>query len=274
MKERSPPKGSIIGIVAPLLPRENALPRALLLLVFMKRLLFFFMVRLCAVAAEPISDKPDATGFTSLFDGVTWTGWDHPPHLNGVWEIADGVIRLRTDEPKRVSGKDYNLSTAKKYKDFTLLIDWRLTGKPVVKPHQWLTDDGQFHHDGDGKVIMKDNLTWGDSGIYLRGVRAAQVNIWCQPCGSGEVGTKFKDLAATKDERLKTMPSIRADKGPGEWNRFVITLRGDRVDVTLNGTPVIQWARVKDIPAEGPLTLQNHKDAVEFRNVFIKELKP
>jgi hypothetical protein len=46
------------------------------------------------------------------------------------------------------------------------------------------------------------------------------------------------------------------------------------VDVTLNGTPVIQGARVKDIPAEGPLTLQNHKDAVEFRNVFIKELKP
>jgi hypothetical protein len=70
------------------------------------------------------------------------------------------------------------------------------------------------------------------------------------------------------------MPSIRADNGPGEWNRFIITLRGDRVDVTLNGTPVIQGARVKDIPAEGQLTLQNHKDAVEFRNVFIKELKP
>lgn len=29
---------------------------------------------------------------------------------------------------------------------------------------------------------------------------------------------------------------------------------------------------MKDIPAEGPITLQNHKDAVEFRNVFIKEL--
>ena len=30
---------------------------------------------------------------------------------------------------------------------------------------------------------------------------------------------------------------------------------------------------VKDIPAEGPITLQNHQDAVEFRNIFIKELK-
>ena len=234
---------------------------------------FILSLSICCLAADPISDKPDTAGFTSLFDGKTWAGWDHPAHLDGVWEIADGVIRLRTDEPKRVSGKVYDLSTAKKYKDFTLLIDWRLTGKPIVKPHQWLTDDGQFHLDAAGKVIMKDNLTWGDSGVYLRGVRAAQVNIWCQPCGSGEVGTKFKDLTATKDERMKTIPSIRADKCPGEWNRFIVTLRGDRVDVTLNGTQVIKGARVKDIPAEGPITLQNHKDAVEFRNVFIKELK-
>jgi hypothetical protein len=216
-------------------------------------------------------DLPPAD-FIALFDGRTWANWQHDPHLDGVWEIADGVIRLRTDEPPRVAGKDYNLSTSKKYKDFTLMLDWRLTGKPVVKPHQWLMDDGQFHTDAAGKVIMKDNLTWGDSGVYLRGARAAQINIWCQPCGSGEVGTKFKDTQATKEERMKTMPTVRADNGPGEWNRFIITLRGDRVDISLNGKDVIQGARVKDIPAEGPITLQNHKDAVEFRHIFIKEL--
>ncbi|MBI5774474.1 MAG: DUF1080 domain-containing protein [Verrucomicrobia bacterium] len=219
------------------------------------------------LAAEPTPD-----GFTSHFDGRTWANWNHEAHLDGVWEITNGVIRLRTDEPPRVKGKDYNLSTSRKFRDFTLMIDWRLTGAPHVKPHQWLTDDGQFHTDAAGKTLMKDNLTWGDSGVYLRGVRAAQVNIWCQPCGSGEVGTKFKDTEATKEERLKTMPSVRADKGPGEWNRFIITLRGDRVDVSLNGTKVITGARVKDIPGEGPITLQNHKDAVEFRNVFVKEL--
>tara|TARA_R110002049_G_scaffold111628_3_gene260925 strand:+ start:319 stop:549 length:231 start_codon:yes stop_codon:yes gene_type:complete len=76
-------------------------------------------------------------------------------------------------------------------------------------------------------------------------------------------------MEATQEERLKTMPTSRADKSPGEWNRFIITLRGDRVDVSLNGTQVIQGARVKDIPAEGPITMQNRKDAVEFRNVFI-----
>ena len=177
----------------------------------------------------------------------------------GFYHLDDLMHDLKQDAevpPPRVKGKDYNLSTKKHFKDFTLMIDWRLTGEPHVKPHQWLQDDGTFHTDADGKTIMKDNLTWGDSGVYLRGARLAQVNTWCQPCGSGEVGTKFKDMTATKDERLKTMPSTRADKGPGEWNRFIITLRGDRVDVLLNGTQVIQGARVKDIPAEGPITLQ------------------
>ncbi|MCB1062280.1 MAG: sulfatase-like hydrolase/transferase [Verrucomicrobiae bacterium] len=226
--------------------------------------------RWAPVAASDTTTAPK--GFTPLFDGKTWANWDHPAHLDGVWEIADGVIRLRTDEPPREKGRDYNLATEKHFKDFTLMIDWRLTGEPHVRPHQWLKDDGTFYTDAEGKTIMKDNLTWGDSGIYLRGARLAQVNIWCQPCGSGEVGTKFKDLQATQEERLKTMPSTRADKGLGEWNRFVITLRVDRVDVSLNGAQVIQGARVKDIPAEGPITLQNHKDAVEFRNIFIQEI--
>lgn len=245
----------------------------------MKHLLALLPVLLLAwLATAAMSDRPiiasepAPAGFVPLFDGQTWTNWDHPAHLDGVWEIADGVIRLRTDEPPREKNKDYNLSTTRKFRDFTLLLDWRLTGTPHVKPHQWLTDDGQFHTDAAGKTLMKDHLTWGDSGVYLRGVRAAQVNIWCQPCGSGEVGTKFKDTQTTKEERLKTMPSVRADKGPGEWNRFVITLRGDRVDISLNGVQVITGARVKEIPAEGPITLQNHKDAVDFRNIFIKEL--
>ena len=82
------------------------------------------------VTFRAVSAPPESAGFTSLFDGKTWAGWDHPAHLDGVWEIADGVIRLRTDEPKRVSGKDYTLSTTRRYKDFSLMLDWRLTGKP------------------------------------------------------------------------------------------------------------------------------------------------
>ena len=76
-------------------------------------------------------NEPAPEGFTALFNGQTWANWQHDPHLDGVWEIADGTIRLRTDEPPRVRGKDYNLSTTRKFKDFSLMIDWRLTAPPM-----------------------------------------------------------------------------------------------------------------------------------------------
>lgn len=218
----------------------------------------------------PAAEHTD--GFVPLFDGQTWNGWVHPAHLDGVWEIVDGVIRLRVDQPKRERGKSYDLATVHRFRNFVLTVDWRLTGEPRIKPLQLLTADGLEQHDAQGKLIMQDYLSWGDSGVFLRGTRAAQVNIWCQPCGSGEVATKFKDISATKEERMKTMPRARADRGHGEWNRFVITLRGDRVSVVLNDTAVVTDARVKDVPAEGPITFQNHNDAVEFRHIAIKRL--
>jgi len=217
-------------------------------------------------AAEP------AEASVPLFDGRTWNGWVHPAHLDGVWEIVNGAIRLRPDQPKRERGKSYDLATTEPFRNFVLTLDWRLTGEPKMKPLQLLTADGLEQHDAHGKLIMKEYLSWGDSGVFLRGTRAAQVNIWCQPCGSGEVATKFKDLTATTEERMKTMPRVRADRGRGEWNRFVITMRSDRVSVVLNDVAVVTDARVKDVPADGPITFQNHNDAVEFRNIAIKRL--
>ena len=58
----------------------------------------------------------------------------------------------------------------------------------------------------------------------------------------------------------------------GEWNRFVITMRGDRVSVVLNDVPIVDDARGGGVPAEGPITLQNHNDLVAFRNFGIKRL--
>jgi hypothetical protein len=37
---------------------------------------------------------------------------------------------------------------------------------------------------------------------------------------------------------------------------------------------VINHAQLPDIAAKGPIGLQHHGDAVEFTNVFIKELQP
>ena len=40
----------------------------------------------------------------------------------------------------------------------------------------------------------------------------------------------------------------------------------------LNDQKVIDNAQLPEIPAEGPIALQYHHDAIEFANLFIKEL--
>jgi len=112
----------------------------------------------------------------------------------------------------------------------------------------------------------------GDSGIYLRGSSKSQVNIWCWSVGSGEVYGYRTDTTLPAEVRAGVTPRLKADKPPGQWNRFIITLRGERLTVQLNGQVVLSEARLPGIPAHGPLGLQHHGDPIQFANIFIKEL--
>lgn len=71
----------------------------------------------------------------------------------------------------------------------------------------------------------------------------------------------------------------------GQWNRFEITVKGDRVTVVLNGIKVIDNAQLPGIAPSGPIALQHHgskgsdgkwnspPSLVQFKNIYIKELK-
>ncbi|MEM7394860.1 MAG: DUF1080 domain-containing protein, partial [Verrucomicrobiota bacterium] len=64
---------------------------------------------------------------------------------------------------------------------------------------------------------------------------------------------------------------VPADNPPGEWNRFVITVKGDRLTVFLNGKSVIHEAALPGVQPKGKLALQNHGNALEFANIYIQE---
>jgi hypothetical protein len=68
-------------------------------------------------------------------------------------------------------------------------------------------------------------------------------------------------------------PKANADAPIGEWNRFEITMKGDRLTVVLNGRTVLENAQLPGVAAEGPLALQKHGGRIEFANLYIKELK-
>ena len=214
---------------------------------------------------------PPGKGFVALFDGSSFEGWKHLEGFEGHWVAKEGVISC-DGKVKAKRGGERSLWTEKEFTDFILVVDWRLTRKPVLQPMNDFTDDGLIKRDKDGKRITHEVLHAGDSGIYLRGDQRAQVNIWCQPMGSGDINSYHKDACLPQQIRRATMPRLRADNPPGQWNRFVITMRGDRVTVELNGKTVIDRALLPGVAARGPIGLQNHGDPIEFRNLFIKPL--
>ena len=72
------------------------------------------------------------------------------------------------------------------------------------------------------------------------------------------------DKTLPMDIRTACTPKENADAKPGSWNRFFITMKGDRCTVVLNEKTIIDNAQLPGIPAEGPIALQYHNDEIEF----------
>jgi hypothetical protein len=234
-------------------------------------ILYFAVCVAVAQAADLPQRPPEATDeFVPLCDGHSFAGWKFPAGFEGHWVARDGVISYDgKGTAKEKTNK--NLWTEKEFGDFVLVAEWRLPAKPVKKMMNDFAPNGEFQTDAKGKRLQHEIYHAGDSGIYLRGSSQAQVNIWSQPMGSGDINEYHKNLKLSPEIRRACMPLKHADKPLGEWNRFVITMKGDRVTVVLNGEKVIDNAELPGVPARGPIALQNHGDPVEFRNLYIKE---
>lgn len=207
---------------------------------------------------------PEARGFTSLYNGRDFAGWDIQPEHEGHWVANDW--RLSYD------GKATDLWTTKEYGDFEMMVDWRWTGEAVATERPVIQLDGNIAKNPDGsdqRITVQDA---GDSGIYLRGSSKSQVNIWCWPIGSGEVYGYRTDGSMSAEVRAGVTPSEVADAPLGEWNRFHITMVGDRLTVVLNGKTVLQGAQLPGVAASGKIALQHHGNPLEFANLFIREL--
>lgn len=212
--------------------------------------------------------KVDLTGFTPLYNEKDLTGWSDDPGHVGHWQPRGKVLYYDS----KSTAKDKNLWTAKKYKDTTLVLDWRWAEtsankrlRPVLDPKT-----GEAKKDEHGKDIQLKVIEL-DSGIYFRGNNRSQVNLWNWPCGSGEVYGYRMNKKLSQEIRAALVPKVRADHPIGAWNRMEITLIGDRLNVDLNGKKVIIDALLPGVPAEGAIALQHHGSALEFKNIYIKE---
>jgi hypothetical protein len=209
---------------------------------------------------RPERDNSPPEGFSALFDGRDLDGWKglvaDPPkralmshdqlaaaqakadeRMRQHWQVQDGTLVF--------DGNGDNLCTARDYRDFEMLVDWK---------------------------IPPD----GDSGIYLRGT--PQVQIWdtngarrCScPDGSGGLWNNKKN---NRD------PLVFADHPIGQWNRFRILMVGPKVHVFLNGLLVVRdttlenyWEPDKPIYPVGQIELQSHGGPLWFKNIYIREI--
>jgi hypothetical protein len=207
-------------------------------------------------------------GFQSLYSGLDLSGWRNDPGHAGHWQPRD----WRLDYDGKSEAQDKNLWSEKEYGDFVLICDWRWTGKPVKTPRPVILLNGDYDLDDDGNQKMVEVMDAGDSGIYLRGSSKSQVNMWCWPIGSGEVYGYRTDRNMPPEVRAGVTPKVVADNPIGRWNRFIITMKGDRLTVNLNGQTVIENAQLPGIAERGPIALQHHGDPIQFANIYIKEL--
>jgi len=233
-----------------------------------------------SAATGPTSDNVAPRGFVSLFNGRDFTGWKVPVGDGGHWKVIDGVIDY--DAESEAQG-DKSLHHTQAYQDFVLLVDWRIKETPYINPRiPYILPDGTHARDITGKP-MTLALPDSDSGIYLRGAGKNQVNIWCWPIGSGEFYGYRMDKSMPPEVRAGVTPRHQADKPVGQWNRFEITMVGDRVTVVLNDIKVIDRAQLPGIAPSGPIALQHHgskrngkwnspPSLLQFKNIFIKEL--
>jgi len=231
-------------------------------------------------AQENKVTDPVPDGFVSLFNGVDFTNWKVPEGDNGHWKIIDGVIDYDA-ESEASEGKD--LWSVKEYKDFVLLVDWRIKETPWENPRVPFILPSGLHKLNEKGEEITITVPDSDSGILYRGRDGSQANIWCWPVGSGEVYSYRMDEEMPLSVRRAVTPKINADKNIGEWNRFKITLRDDFLTVELNGIEVIQDAYLPGLPKKGPIGMQHHgskengewvspPSLVQFRRIYIKEL--
>lgn len=237
-----------------------------------------------ATCLLPARAQEPPPGFSPLFRGKDLEEWKLPKGDNGHWRVdADGLLDY--DARSEAKGEKH-LWTKRSYRDFVLLVEWRVKGRPGYTHRvPLLLPDGTTRKDERGRDVLVevDDI---QSGILLRGREKNQVNICKWPSGSGQIGSLKLEERASAAQRAAWTPKKKADLPYGEWNLFEITVKGKLVSVKLNDEPIITDAPLPDYSREGPIGLEHQGSVdlrfnrwksppslVQFRGIYIKELR-
>lgn len=220
-----------------------------------------------------ISPLEQAQGFSLLFNGKDLTGWravlKQIPPAKG-WEVTDGILQIM---PADSNGKTKfgDLLSVKQYKAFELNFEFKLTEGANSGVKYFVTESSDSERAGLGlEYQILDDERHPDAKLGRAGNRT--------------MSSLYDLIPANKlDPRFQ--------KKIGEWNQGkIIVYPNNLVQHWLNGFKVLEYKRGADaykvavahskfagrkdfgLAEQGPVLLQDHGNAVYYKNIKIRVL--
>ncbi|HVL11473.1 MAG TPA: DUF1080 domain-containing protein [Gemmata sp.] len=206
----------------------------------------------CAVTAARAADDKPPEGFTAIFDGKTLEGWKATGKADQ-WAAEGGIIVCK-------GGGGGWLLTEKDYADFEFRCEYR------------------WGKEGGNSGIGLRTPAKGDPAYAGMEIQLIDDENW-------EKVNKFKlaDYQHTGSIYDVQPAKFQANKPIGEWNAVRIVCQGRKVTIEQNGKVLVDTnlddhkAKFDKHPGlkneKGRLGFQSYNTRLEFRNVWVKELK-
>jgi hypothetical protein len=192
-----------------------------------------------------------------LFNGKDLSGWvvdgpkeykDKDGQVLPMWTVRDGILTC--------AGRAFGFLRYEKqeFADFVMHVEYRMA------------------HDGNSGIGIRTIAFDPKRSMETRPSRACyEIQLLDD---AGKPATKYSSGSLYR----YVAPRANAVKPSPEWNEAEVECRGPHILVKINGQTVLdvnqsEHDMLKHKPLEGYVCLQSHTHKVEFRNVWLREIK-